>query len=145
MINWAKTKISFELDSVPFNNKTMSLCVLCNDHMIQSPMRLPNGISIQSYDIELPSKITLLTGCRDANGTVVDKNNNIITNMSITINSIRLDGLPAWKYWSENLLIIECDDSDEIILGKHICANGKIDIFLNESSAFNWLVKSKLH
>jgi hypothetical protein len=144
MTIWAKAKLSIEFETESAHDKTMNLCIMHNNQIVQESRAMPEGSYTWHHDIELPTTITLITSGRLQSGTIVDENNNIIKNMSIKIKDIFLDGLPIWNFWTEHFVIAECDDSDEIVIGPVICANAKIDLRFEEESVFKWLVKTKL-
>lgn len=139
--NLAKLSIEFECESV--YDKTMNLCIVHNEEIVLPTMAMPEGSFTWDYNIELPTRLTLITSGRTQSSTIVDEHNNIVKNMSITIKNIFLDGLPVWNFWADHCIITECDDSDEVIIGPTICSNGTITLEFNELSVFKWLVKTK--
>lgn len=144
MTIWTKAKLSIEFETESVHGKTMNLCILHNNQIVQKSHAMPEGVSTWSHDIELPTTIRLITSGRGQDSTIVDEHNNIVKNMSIKINNIFLDGLPAHHVWPEDSVIIECDDSDEILIGATICANATIALEFQEESVFKWIVKTKL-
>lgn len=143
MINWSKTNLSIDFETISVNQKTMSLIIVC-DGKIWTKKPMPEGITTWSQDIILPTKVSLIFGNRDKNSTLVDSHNNIIKNMSIIIKSIKLDNLPCWPHWTDSNCITEQDDTNELIISSTICENGKMDIIFDDTNSFSWLVKSKL-
>jgi hypothetical protein len=144
MTIWAKAKLSIEFETESVHDKTMNLCILHNNQIVQESRAMPDGISTWTHDIELPTTITLITSGRTQSSTIVDEHNNIVKNMSINIKNIFLDGLPIWNFWTDHFVIAECDDSDDLVIGPVICANAKIDLYFDEASVFKWVVKTKL-
>ena len=139
---WSNTRLSIDLETVAVNDKTMSLQILYNNRICWQQKPLAEGFTTWSQDIVLPSTVTLVFGNRLEHSTIVDDQGKIIKNMSIIIKSIKLDNLPCWPYYL-NDLVTDSDSSDEIFLGPTICTNGKMDIIFNENSAFHWIVKTK--
>ena len=144
MTIWNKAKLSIEFETESVYGKTMNLCILHNNQIVQKSYAMPEGVSTWSYDIVLPTTISLITSGRGQVSTIVDEHNNIVKNMSIKIKNIFLDGLPAHHVWPEDSVIAECDDSDEVLIGSTICANATIELEFNEESVFKWVLKTKL-
>jgi hypothetical protein len=143
LINWNKSTIEIEFDVVAVNNSTMSLIISHNDRSWKM-MPLDEGISRWSTEIVLPTKLSLEFGGKKSNDTIVDSDGNITANKSVVIKNIKLDGISCWEYWTELSTVLELDNSDEILLGKTITDNGRVDLIFDSSNAFLWLAKSKL-
>jgi hypothetical protein len=140
---WNKAKLSIEFETESVHGKTMHLCILYNNQIVQKSRAMSEGVSTWCHEIELPTTITLITSGRGPASTIVDSNNNIVKNMSIKIKNIFLDGLPTWDNWYEEAIITECDDSDEILIGSTICANATVALEFKEHNVFKWIVKTK--
>ena len=143
MIEWNKSKISIKFSAEAVDNRTMSLLITYEDKSWKF-FPLPNGDTVWSADINLPSTISLMFGGKTQTDTKVDSHGNIISDMRVIIQNISLDGIDCWEWWTEHSTILELDSSDEILLGKNICSNGRVDIKLDQSNAFFWLASSKL-
>lgn len=140
---WSTAQLSIEFETESVNEKTMSLQILYNDRIWQQkPM--PEGTCVYTQEITLPAKISLIFSGRHGTTTLIDENNNIIKNMCILIKTIKLDGLPLWQFWPEFNVITECDESDDLILGSALVVNGRADLFFNEPTTFECILKSKL-
>jgi hypothetical protein len=143
MVEWNKSKISIRFNAEAVDNRTMSLLITCNDKSWKF-LPLPGGDTIWSADICLPTTLRLMFGGKTQTDTKVDSYGNIISDMKVTIENISLDGINCWEWWTEHSTILELDDSDEILLGKSICSNGRVDLRFDHDHAFFWLASSKL-
>jgi hypothetical protein len=143
MVNWNKSKISIDFNATAVNDRTMSLIIVYGDKSWKF-LPLPREITTWSTDICFPSKLSLLFGGKTQSDTKVDSHGNIISNMGVAIENISLDGIDCWKWWTEHATILELDDSDEILLGKNVCSNGRVDLRFDQDNAFFWLASSKL-
>jgi hypothetical protein len=142
-VNRSNTRISLDLESVAVNNRTMGVSILYQGQTWHWPT-LPEGLFTWSHDIELPAKITLIFGGRSGTTTLVDEHNNIVKNMSVRINTVKFDGLPLWNLWTEHCVITELDDSDDVIIGATVCANGRVDLVFDHTTVFECVASSKL-
>jgi hypothetical protein len=143
MTTWSTANLTIDFASTEVNGRSMGVCIVYNNQkwIFKS---LNHGLHKWSHTIELPARVSLLFGGRHGVTTLVDQHNNIVSNMSVKINSICLDGLPCWDYWPEHAILAECDDSDQLIIGSTVCANSRVDLWFNEATAFDWVVKTKL-
>lgn len=136
------SKLEIEFDFVAVNNRTMSLDIVYNNSIVWTRKSLPEDNIRCVLEIVFPAKISLIFTGRTGQTTLIDEHQNIIKNMSINIKKMHVDGLEVCPVWVENNVITECDDSDEIIIGPCLCANGRADLFFNEPDAFKFIVKS---
>lgn len=137
------TCLSIDFESVAVNDQTMSLWIIYRDQVWRHGS-MPEGSYTWTHNIELPARVSLIFGGRSDRATLVDSNNNIVKNQSCRINSVRFDGLPVWSLWTEHCVITELDDSDDVIIGATVCANGRVDLIFDQATAFECLVTSKL-
>lgn len=135
--------MSIDFESVAVNDQTMSLYIVYRDQ-VWKKCPMPEGSYTWTCDIELPARISLIFGGRSDMATVVDQDNNIVKNQSCRIQAIRFDGLPIWELWPEHCVITELDDSDDVIIGATVCANGRVDLVFDQPTTFACLVTSKL-
>lgn len=142
MVCWNKSTIAIDFNSESVNDRTMSL-IISNENKIWKFLPMPQGRSTWTAEITLPTKLSLEFGGKRSNDTLVDNDGNIIKNMTVDITSLKLDGIPCWQYWCELSTILELDHSNDLLLGKTISDNGKVDFLFEEDNAFFWLTKSK--
>lgn len=143
MIIWNKSTLSVDLDVNSVNDRTMSLIITNNDRCWKF-LPLPVGKTTWSTEIFLPTRILFVFGGKQQNDTKVDAAGNILENMSVEIKNIWLDGIPCWDYWCELSTVLECDDSDEILLGKTVTSNGTVSMSFDQDNALSWLIQTKL-
>ena len=86
--------------------------------------------------ITLPSKITLTFSNKDNNkDTILDENNNILSDLYVKILNISLDGMKVNPiYLQKNLKLVT--DSGNIINTPYIGFNGTMEISLDATSVF---------
>lgn len=143
MIIWNKSVLSIDFDATSINDRTMSL-IITNNNRCWKFLPLPVGKTTWSTEIFLPTRISFVFGGKQQNDTKVDAVGNIVENMSVNIKNVRLDGISCWEYWTELSTVLECDDSDEILLGKNISSNGQVSMSFDDDNALFWLIQTKL-
>jgi len=143
MIDYNKSTITIELDANKVNDSTMSVLITTNN-ITWKFVPLKEGINRWSAEISLPTTVSLEFGGKKENDTIVDVDGNIVANKSVVIKNIMLDGISCWDYWIESSIISELDKTNEILLGKIITENSRVDLIFNEDNAFFWLAQSKL-
>lgn len=143
MLSWNKTEISIDFQARSYQGRTMSLEIRNEDRAWKYDP-LPVDHMTWNACIHLPCSVTLLFAGKKHDDTQVDEAGNIVHDMCVIIQDIRLDGISCWRHWPELGIVLEREDSDDILLGKHITANGRVDLPLQEANAMFWLVKSTL-
>jgi len=143
MNHWSTAILSIEFVTTAVNSRTMHLSIDTQDS-IETIGTLPEGKWVWKKYITLPARVCLWFDNRNGVTTLVDEQGNITKNMSVKINTVSLDGLPCWEYWTEHSIITECSDTQNLLIGSTVCANGCVELLFDATSAFEWAVKTKL-
>ena len=136
-MNDCNIKIDLEFGSI--GDKLMQVQYRCND--IREHVDVVDLKASINQRITLPSKITLAFSNKDNNkDTILDENNNILSDLYVKILNIYLDGIKVNPvYLQKNLKLFT--DSGNIINTPYIGFNGTMEIPLDTASVFqqiNW-------
>ena len=136
-MNDCNIKIDLEFGSI--GDKLMQVQYRCND--IRENVDVVDLKASINQRITLPSKITLTFSNKDNNkDTILDENNNILSDLYVKILNIYLDGIKVNPvYLQKNLKLFT--DSGNIINTPYVGFNGTMEIPLDTASVFqqiNW-------
>jgi hypothetical protein len=134
--------ISFDLSFEHINNLIMQAVLIVDNERININPTLDNEKYTATVNacVKLPTLISLEFSGKNYNtDTLIDQQGNILKDICIKIQNMRLDGLSVGQYYLQQHLIL-IDDSGTEWTGPYIGRNGIMQIALKEDNIFSQFI-----
>ena len=135
------SKVRFVIESQSVNNKSMSLCISCNNKTYTfDKLEQINNIDIE---VKFPSICKFETFGKDPKDTIIDENGKIIQDKFIILKDIQIDGFSVDKNYLS--MFIDFHSLDHGKITTNFWSFNGICLINFTPTAFQWLASTKQH
>lgn len=131
-----KTNISFKFTAGFIQGKTMEMSILLNNKIAwEEKIEQENFVVV--LDCVFPCEITFVLKGKEKTDTIVDKDEKILQDKFLRIDSIVIDRMPIKKWILENRLIkFDSHDNLHNLYTNYFAYNGQANISINSNDYF---------